>query len=192
MSGAPRRTGSAASAVVADLRRLALSIGTAESLTGGLLCAALTSVPGASAVVRGGVVAYASEVKADLLGVDRDLLAREGAVCAAVAEQLAHGARTALGSAVGVSTTGVAGPEPADGRPVGTVFVGASGPWGILVEELALTGDREEIRAATVVAALALVARGLQNLRDGVGTARYGGPGGSGERARTDDREEAP
>ena len=74
-----------------------LTVGTAESLTGGLVCAALTSVPGASAVVRGGVVAYASEVKADVLGVDRDLLAREGAVCEPVAAQLATGIRRGAG-----------------------------------------------------------------------------------------------
>ena len=70
---------------------------------------------------------------------------------------------------MGVSTTGVAGPDPADGQPVGTVFVGASGPWGIVVEPLALTGDRDQIRAASVLAALTLLERALENLRDGVG-----------------------
>jgi len=162
-----------ADAVVMRLRELDLSIGTAESLTGGLVCAALTSVPGASTVVRGAVVAYASEVKADVLGVDRDLLAREGAVCEPVAAQLADGIRRVLGCAVGVSTTGVAGPDPADGQPVGTVFVGASGPWGILVEELALTGDRDQIRSASVLAVLTLLERALGNLRDGVGASGY-------------------
>ncbi len=162
-----------ADAVVALLRELGLSVGTAESLTGGLVCGALTSVPGASTVVRGGVVAYASEVKADVLGVDRDLLAREGAVCEPVAAQLADGIRRVLGCAVGVSTTGVAGPDPADGQPVGTVFVGVSGPWGILVERLALTGDRAEIRAASVLAVLTLLERALRNLRDGVGASGY-------------------
>jgi nicotinamide-nucleotide amidase len=162
-----------ADAVVALLRELDLSVGTAESLTGGLVCGALTDVPGASTVVRGGVVAYASEVKADVLGVDRDLLAREGAVCEPVAAQLADGIRRVLGCAVGVSTTGVAGPDPADGQPVGTVFVGLSGPWGILVERLALTGDRAEIRAASVLAVLTLLERALRNLRDGVGGSGY-------------------
>jgi nicotinamide-nucleotide amidase len=162
-----------ADAVVTRLRELDLSIGTAESLTGGLVCAALTSVPGASTVVRGGVVAYASEVKADVLGVDPDLLAREGAVCEPVAAQLADGIRRVLGCAVGVSTTGVAGPDPADGQPVGTVFVGASGPWGILVEELTLTGDRDQIRSASVLAVLTLLERALENLRDGVGASGY-------------------
>ena len=162
-----------ADAVVALLRGLDLSVGTAESLTGGLVCAALTSVPGASTVVRGGVVAYASEVKADVLGVDPDLLAREGAVCEPVAAQLADGIRRVLGCAVGVSTTGVAGPDPADGQPVGTVFVGASGPWGILVEELTLTGDRDQIRSASVLAVLTLLERALENLCDGVGASGY-------------------
>ena len=162
-----------ADAVVMRLRELDLSIGTAESLTGGLVCAALTSVPGASTVVRGGVVAYASEVKADVLGVDPDLLAREGAVCEPVAAQLADGIRRVLGCAVGVSTTGVAGPDPADGQPVGTVFVGASGPWGILVEELTLTGDRDQIRSASVLAVLTLLERALENLCDGVGASGY-------------------
>jgi nicotinamide-nucleotide amidase len=162
-----------ADAVIALLRELDLSVGTAESLTGGLVCGALTDVPGASTVVRGGVVAYASEVKADVLGVDRDLLAREGAVCEPVAAQLADGIRRVLGCAVGVSTTGVAGPDPADGQPVGTVFVGVSGPWGILVERLALTGDRAEIRAASVLAVLTLLERALRNLRDGVGGSGY-------------------
>jgi nicotinamide-nucleotide amidase len=162
-----------ADAVIALLRELDLSVGTAESLTGGLVCGALTDVPGASTVVRGGVVAYASEVKADVLGVDRDLLAREGAVCEPVAAQLADGIRRVLGCAVGVSTTGVAGPDPADGQPVGTVFVGVSGPRGLLVERLALTGDRAEIRAASVLAVLTLLERALRNLRDGVGGSGY-------------------
>ena len=180
-----------ASALVARLRDLGLTIGTAESLTGGLVCAALTSVPGASTVVRGGVVAYASEVKADVLQVDREVLAREGAVSRAVAAELAQGVRAVLGCDVGVSTTGVAGPDPADGRPPGTVFVAASGPWGILVEQLSLSGNREQIRAATVRGALALLAGLLKNLRDGDGPAGYGGA--RPERpASTDQGEDAP
>jgi len=169
-----RPVAAAAGAVVARLRELGLSVGTAESLTGGLVCAALTSVPGASTVVRGGVVAYASEVKADVLGVDGDLLARRGAVCEPVAAELADGIRRVLACSVGVSTTGVAGPDPADGQPVGTVFVAASGPWGILVEQLALTGDREEIRTASVLAVLTLLQEALQNLRDADGASGYG------------------
>ena len=166
-------TDTLADQVVARLRALDLSVGTAESLTGGLVCAALTSVPGASTVVRGGVVAYAGEVKAEVLGVDAALLAREGAVCEPVAAQLADGVRRVLGCSVGVATTGVAGPDPADGQPVGTVFVAVGGPWGIVVERLALTGHREEIRAASVLAALTLLRWALENLRDDVGTSGY-------------------
>ncbi len=93
-----------------------LTIGAAESLTGGLVTAALTTVPGASAVVRGGIVAYAADVKNQLLGVDADLLARVGTVHPDVAVAMARGVRERLGAAVGVATTGVAGPEPADGH----------------------------------------------------------------------------
>lgn len=175
MSASDEQPDAAASALVARLRDLGLTIGTAESLTGGLVCSALTSVPGASTVVRGGVVAYASDVKADVLRVDRAVLVREGAVSRAVAGELAHGVCEVLRCDVGVSTTGVAGPDPADGRPPGTVFVGACGPWGILVEQLSLTGDREQIRAATVRGALDLLAAALNNLRDGDGPAGYGG-----------------
>jgi nicotinamide-nucleotide amidase len=177
--------------VVGHLRALGLRVGTAESLTGGLVCAALTSVPGASTVVRGGVVAYASDVKAEILGVDRDLLAAEGAVNERVAQQLADGIRRVLGCDVGLSTTGVAGPDTADGRPVGTVVVAADGPWGILVEEHVLTGDRADIRRKTVAAVLDLVTRGLENLRDGVGAAGYGGSDGRAT-SQVDEGEEAP
>lgn len=178
---------SLASDVVAALRAAGLTVATAESLTGGLVCGALTDVPGASAVVRGGVVAYATPVKASVLGVDPDLLARVGAVDADVAGQLAEGARRVLGADVGVATTGVAGPDPADGLPVGTVFVGVSGPWGTAVERHALTGDRHTIRLASVSAALDLLVRGLRNLRDGGPVPGYGGPTTGHET-----REEAP
>lgn len=118
---------------VAELlvRRLAAAgqtVACAESLTGGLVCATLVSVPGASAVVRGGVVAYAVDAKAALLGVDPDLLGRVGAVDPEVAAALARGAARVLGATWGVGTTGVAGPDPSDGMPVGTVFVAVSGP----------------------------------------------------------------
>ena len=151
-----------AATVIARLRELDLSVGTAESLTGGLVCGALTTVPGASAVVRGGVVAYASEVKADVLGVDRELLAREGAVCEPVAAQLADGVRPVLGCAVGVSTTGVAGPDPQDGVAVGTWYVAISGPGdraGLVRSEPSDAGlDRAGLRARAVRAALQLLA----------------------------------
>jgi nicotinamide-nucleotide amidase len=148
---------STAPEVVAELVAGSHSIATAESLTGGLVCAALTDVPGASAVVRGSVVAYATELKAQLLGVDAGLLAAGGAVQAEVARQLATGVCRVLGSDIGVATTGVAGPDPQDGRPVGTVFVAVAFGGRVAVRELALTGDRAAIRTETVAQALALV-----------------------------------
>lgn len=144
--------------VVAALVKASLTIGTAESLTGGLVCASLTQVPGASAVVRGAVVPYATDLKASLLGVDAELLASGGAVQAEVARQMAQGVCRVLGCAVGVATTGVAGPDPQDGQPVGTVFVAAA--WGdqVMLRSLSLEGTRESIRQETVRSALALVA----------------------------------
>jgi nicotinamide-nucleotide amidase len=138
------------------------TVATAESLTGGLVAAALTTVPGSSAVVRGGVVAYATELKAALLGVPSDLLERHGAVHGAVAEAMAEGARDRLGASTGVATTGVAGPDPAEGKPVGTVFVAVAGPGGLASRQLALTGGRDEIRAATVASVLGLLISALQ------------------------------
>ena len=103
--------------VLAALGQAGLSLAVAESLTGGLLAATLVDVPGASAVFRGGVIAYATDVKATLLGVDPALLAERGPVDPQVAAQMATGVRVRLGADVGVSTTGVAGPDPQDGQP---------------------------------------------------------------------------
>ena len=146
-----------ATQVVAALRAAGLTVGTAESLTGGLVCGALTDVPGASATVRGAVVAYATELKAAVLGVDAGLLARGGAVQPEVAEQMARGVRGVLGVDVGVATTGVAGPDPQDGQPVGTVFVAVADGDRVLVRRLALAGDRAAVRAGSVTGALGLV-----------------------------------
>ncbi|XDP47298.1 CinA family protein [Sinomonas sp. P10A9] len=128
---------------------------TAESLTAGLVVAGLADIPGASAMLRGGVVSYASGVKADVLGVSRDLLAEAGSVDAEVARQMADGARRVCGADYAVATTGAAGPEPHDGKPVGTVFVAVSGPRGTTVEGYAFDGDRQAIRAAATQAAFA-------------------------------------
>ncbi|MEP6856090.1 MAG: nicotinamide-nucleotide amidohydrolase family protein [Pedococcus sp.] len=154
-------TPGSAAEVVARLRDAGLSIATAESLTGGLVCAALTDVPGASAVVRGGVVSYATDLKTSLLGVDPGVLASGGAVQDQVARELALGAARVCGADLGVGTTGVAGPDPQDGKQVGTVFVAvarsAQAADQVEVRELSLIGDRAQIRAGTVTAALALV-----------------------------------
>ncbi len=141
--------GMAATAIGLLIER-GLTIGAAESLTGGLVTAALTTVPGASAVVRGGIVAYATDVKNSLLGVDAGLLALVGAVHPDVALAMARGARERLGAAVGVATTGVAGPDPADGQPVGTVHIAVATAGGERHEALTLSGDRENIRRGTV------------------------------------------
>jgi nicotinamide-nucleotide amidase len=147
--------------VVAALTSRGQSVGCAESLTGGLLVSRLIDPPGASVVVRGGVVAYATEIKASVLGVDGDLLAARGAVDPEVAGQMAEGVRRVLGADWGLATTGVAGPDPQDGMPVGRVYVAVAGPAGLQVEEHDFAGDRREIRDAAVGAALALLVRAL-------------------------------
>lgn len=136
--------------VIARLVRRADTVGCAESLTGGLVCSALVGVPGASAVVRGAVVAYASDLKASILGVDAGLLERSGAVHPDVAAQMATGIRAVLGATWGVSTTGVAGPAPIEGMPVGTVYVAVAGPRGVRVIPGRYAGDRDAIRRASV------------------------------------------
>ena len=149
-----------ATRVVADGTAQGFTVAVAESLTGGLLAAAITSVPGASNVFRGSVTAYATDIKASVLGVDADLLAREGAVHPEVARQMAGGVRRLFGATVGLATTGVAGPTEQDGKPVGLVYVGyASSAPGLAptAEELHLDGDREAIRAQAVLRALSLV-----------------------------------
>ena len=148
-----------AAELIALLRERELTIALGESLTGGLLAAELIRIPGASAVVNGGVVAYNTAIKASLLGVDPVLLEERGAVDADVAAQLASGARRSLAidgrpADVGIGTTGVAGPDPQDGQPVGTVFVGIAVGETASVIGLTLEGSRAEIRAAVVDAAI--------------------------------------
>ncbi|MDV8067942.1 MULTISPECIES: CinA family protein [Rhodococcus] len=130
------------------------SVAAAESLTAGLFTAALASVPGSSQVLRGGLVVYATDLKATLAGVDPDALALDGPVSASTAIALADGARTRCVADWGVGLTGVAGPTEQDGNPVGTVFLGIAGPDGTLCERLSLTGERWEIRIAAVAAAV--------------------------------------
>jgi nicotinamide-nucleotide amidase len=155
-------TGSLAARVVATLTERGATLGCAESLTGGLLTAAVVDVPGASRVLRGGVVSYAREVKHTVLGVDADLLATRGAVDPDVAVAMARGVCRVLGCDWGVSTTGVAGPDPCDGKAVGTAYVAVVGP-GLAprVVELALAGEREDIRVGAVRCALELVVTAL-------------------------------
>ena len=144
-------------ALVATLRARSETLAVAESLTGGALAAAVVDVPGASTVLRGAVVAYATDLKHALLGVDADLLAAEGPVHPEVARQMADGVRDRLGATWGLATTGVAGPDPQDGVSPGTVYVAVTGPSGDRVERLLLPGGRGEVRAATVRRALLLL-----------------------------------
>lgn len=132
------------------------TLATAESLTGGLLCATIVDVPGASRALRGSVVAYATDVKASVLGVDTALLAEHGAVHPEVARQMALGARRVLGADVGLATTGVAGPDPQDGHAPGTVFVAVSTPDATEVRASQIAGDRAAVRGRAVGAALEL------------------------------------
>jgi len=139
-----------AARVVEVLRRHGLTIAVAESLTGGLLVADLVSVPGASAVVRGGVVAYATDLKAALLGVDPELLDAVGAIHPDVAKQMAAGVRARLSADIGVATTGAAGPDPQDGHAPGEVWLGFAIGDEVTAVGLALGGDRAAIRGDTV------------------------------------------
>jgi PncC family amidohydrolase len=139
-------------------RARGLTLATAESCTGGLVAARLTSVPGSSDVVLGGIVSYADEVKERELGVPADLLGAHGAVSPEVAEAMARGARERLGADVAVSVTGIAGPDGGTTqKPVGLVYVHADGPAGGLGREFNFPGDRASIRARSVVIALHLV-----------------------------------
>ena len=144
------------------------SVATAESLTGGLLAAAITDVPGASRSFRGGVVAYATPTKSGLLGVPEDLLAARGPVCAPVAEAMARGAAHLLGADLGIATTGVAGPEPVGGIPPGVAFVAAvAGSGGPVIRRLQVPGDRAQVRRACVAAALQAALAVLGDPADG-------------------------
>lgn len=164
MPGAPggASPGGAAAEALRLLADGGWTLAVAESLTGGLVAAEITAVPGASRSFRGSVTAYATGLKHELLGVDIDLLAARGAVDPQVAREMAEGVRVRLGADFGVATTGVAGPEPQDGRPVGTVFVAVAGPAGTRTAELVLTGDRTAIRTASVVSVLELLVRELR------------------------------
>ncbi|MFI6383892.1 CinA family protein [Streptomyces sp. NPDC050658] len=153
------------------------TLAVAESLTGGLVAAEVTAVPGASRVFRGSVTAYATELKHKILGVDDALLAERGAVDAEVALRMAAGVREALGADWGVATTGVAGPDPQDGQPVGTVFVAVAGPDGALRSEgkvaaLRLNGERSDIRMESVRSVLTLLVERLSDERAGNGRAQ--------------------
>jgi nicotinamide-nucleotide amidase len=146
-----------------------LTIAVAESLTGGLLVASLVAVPGASAVLSGGVVAYNTALKHTLLGVDELLLANNGAVDPDVAIQMATGVRERLAvggrpATIGVATTGVAGPDPQDGKPVGTVYLGLAVESRAFSVPLLLSGSRDDIRSAVVSESLVQLTRLIDSI----------------------------
>jgi nicotinamide-nucleotide amidase len=143
--------------LIGVLKEKGETVATAESLTGGLVAALLTSVPGSSAVVRGGLVVYATALKHQLAGVDDVLLAEQGPVHPDVAAQLADGARAVCGATWGIGLTGVAGPDPQDGIEPGVVHVGVSGPDKAEVRTIGYDGNRHQVRAAAVQTALDLL-----------------------------------
>lgn len=146
------------------------TVATAESLTGGMVAEVLTDAPGASDTFRGGIVAYATELKVEILGVTQECVDTEGVVSAACAAAMADGARRVTGATYAVSTTGVAGPTEQEGKPVGTVYVGVSGPESTDVDELVLPGERDEVRRRATGAALSALAARL-SVRPGEETA---------------------
>lgn len=159
----------ALSALVAAGIEANLTVAVAESLTAGMVAASLAQVPGASGMLQGGVVAYQNSVKARLLGVSEELLASQGAVDAAVASAMALGVCSAVGARVGISTTGVAGPEPHQGKQVGTVFIGVALDGEAQAYEYHFAGDREMVRLQAAQEAISLLeqvikAAGEQNL----------------------------
>ncbi|WP_250282274.1 MULTISPECIES: competence/damage-inducible protein A [unclassified Frankia] len=137
------------------------TLAVAESMTGGLLAGRLTDVAGASAVLRGGVVSYATEAKRDVLGVGPEVLATSGAVSPEAAAAMAAGVRDLLGASTGLAVTGVAGPDEQEGKPVGTLHIGMVGAFGTLTRSLRLPGDRRTNRVYAVVQALDVLRRTL-------------------------------
>jgi nicotinamide-nucleotide amidase len=146
-----------AAKIVGLLTERRQTVAVAESLTGGLLGAAITDIPGASVAFRGGITAYATDLKAALLGVPAGLLASCGPVHPDVAAAMAAGVRVRLGATFGVATTGVAGPDPADGMLPGTVHIAVSAGPVPVTRALALAGSRDDVRRGTVEESLRLL-----------------------------------
>ena len=144
--------------IISALAKRGRTLCTAESCTGGLMSAAVTAVPGASAVFLGGVAAYAYSAKERILGVRPDTLLAQGAVSEAVAREMASGARAAFGADYAVAVTGIAGPGGGmPGKPVGLVWIAVEGPDRALARSFVFPGDRAAVRAASVEEALKLL-----------------------------------
>jgi PncC family amidohydrolase len=155
-----------------ELLRRGLTVATAESLTGGAVADLVSGTPGASATYVGGIVSYATSVKQQLLGVSPATVERHGVVSARCAAEMATGVRALLGADLAVSTTGVAGPDAQEGRPVGLVYVGVAGPTGVETYEMHLSGDRGAIRAEAARRAVETL---LETVVRGAATAGAGG-----------------
>ncbi|MBQ0900812.1 CinA family protein [Micromonospora sp. U21] len=183
--------GSPAAGVVHSLSQRHETLATVESLSGGLLAASIVEIAGVSGVYQGGLVVYATGLKAELAGVPAELLAERGPVDPDVAAALAEGGRKRCGADWGLATTGVAGPEPQDGKPVGLVYVAVAGPNGGEVRQLDLDGGRDHVRSAAVTEALRLLAERIHaadaadaDAADaaGAGSAAEAGTAGAGRR----------
>jgi nicotinamide-nucleotide amidase len=160
--GNPEPVGSPAAGVVHALAERGETLAAVESLTGGLLSSTIVEIAGASSVFRGGLVVYATELKSSLAGVPAGLLADRGPVDPDVAVALAEGGRERCAADWCLATTGVAGPEPQGGKPVGMVYVAVAGPDGCEVRHLDLDGGRDAIRSGAVTAVLRLLVEHLQ------------------------------
>lgn len=156
-----------ARAVVIAATLAGRTVATAESLTAGLIASTLASVPGASLVLRGGIIAYATELKVSLLGVPESLISRGGVIQTPVAEAMAEGARRATGADYALACTGVAGPDEQDGHPVGEVHVAVAGPGSMRTHSLTLHGSRDDIRHGTVLIVLGMLLDALLPHVDG-------------------------
>jgi nicotinamide-nucleotide amidase len=145
------------------------TLATAESLTGGQLAAAVTSVPGASAHFLGGFVTYATGLKESLLGVPHSIVETYGVVSAECAGAMAAGCRAATGATYALSTTGVAGPDQQEGKPVGTVYVGLAGPDGVSTLAMELVGDRQQVQERACREALSALCGTLRREQPSLG-----------------------
>jgi nicotinamide-nucleotide amidase len=154
-----------ASQALALLAAAGATLATVESLTGGRLAAVVTGVPGASASYLGGFVTYATALKESLVGVPHELVEEYGVVSAECAQAMAAGCRESTGATYALATTGVAGPDRQEGKPVGTVFVGIAGPEGVSALTMELVGDRHQIQdraCREALSALCGILRGEQ------------------------------
>ena len=150
-----------AAALVALCKQRGISIATAESCTGGLLAAAITDIPGASAVFTHGFVTYANEAKTQMLGVPEEVLATHGAVSSETAAAMASGAKNHSGADLAISTTGIAGPDGGSAeKPVGLVWFGLATPHNVTTYHRIFPGNRDDVRRASVDFALSLLSQG--------------------------------